>query len=278
VVAVGNVEAAALEAGAAPLVSHENEAWLRVQVPELLVLTEVLLALGATDTVAGARFWLEPPQGPPFALDVGARAPLPVLVNLTTSGVPLPLHEQRQDENYWSTTLEGSRAVYLQYNRCRQGVRALRDVRGAHLPASRPGSRRPAGGRPPPQRRRRLQRGRPADRRAQGRPAWRARGRLFCLTGSGTFSSAVWTAVDLQRLGAVLVGGPTGGKPNGCGNVQTLVLPNSRLPVSYSTRFFRLIEGSDPASLVPELPVEPTIDDLRLGRDPLLEAALRFTN
>jgi hypothetical protein len=45
------------------------------------------------------------------------------------------------------------------------------------------------------------------------RPAWRAAGRLVCLIGGSTFSSGLWTADDLRRLGAVLVGSPTGGKP-----------------------------------------------------------------
>ena len=93
---------------------------------------------------------------------------------------------------------------------------------------------------------------------------------------SETFSSGMWTADDLRKLGAVLVGSPTGGKPNSYGNTQTLVLPNSRLEVSYSTRHFQLIQGSDPASVMPTLTVEATIDELRAGRDPVLEAALRF--
>ena len=76
---------------------------------------------------------------------------------------------------------------------------------------------------------------------------------------------------------AISRGAPTGGRPNSYGNVRTLFLPNSRLQVGYSTRYFRLIEGSDPPSLMPDLAVEPTIEDLRTGRDPELEAALRFT-
>jgi len=75
----------------------------------------------------------------------------------------------------------------------------------------------------------------------------------------------------------VLMGSPTGGKPNGYGNVQNLYLPNSLVPISYSTRHFRIIEGSDPASLLPHVMVEPRIEDLRAGRDPLLEEALRYT-
>ena len=108
----------------------------------------------------------------------------------------------------------------------------------------------------------------------RSRSAWRTRGRLYCLIGGETFSSGMWTADDLRRLGAVLVGSPTGGKPNAYGNVSTLQLPNSLIQVGYSTRYYQIVDGSDPPWIAPELAVEPTVADLRAGRDPLLEAAI----
>jgi hypothetical protein len=84
----------------------------------------------------------------------------------------------------------------------------------------------------------------------------------------------MWTADDMRKLGAVLVGSPTGGKPNSYGNTSTLQLPNSLLQVSYSTRYYQLFNGADPPWLAPELAVDETIADLRAGRDPLLEAAV----
>jgi hypothetical protein len=108
------------------------------------------------------------------------------------------------------------------------------------------------------------------------RPAWRSPGRLFGLIGGETFSSGLWTADDLRKQGATLVGSPTGGKPNSHGNVRTFLLSNSRIEVSYSTRFFSLAPGADPPSLEPAVPVELTIDDLRTNRDPVLDAALRY--
>ena len=273
--AVGNVDAGELQERAAVFVSHENEAWLRVQVPDLLVVTDVLMALGATDTEAGARLWLQPAGGAAFALDVAAKAPLPALVDIASTA-PVPLHAQRRNANYWFTTLDDSRTVYLQYNRCQQDQEPFENFASRVFQV--------------------LDQGR-ADRlvvdvRHNGggssevdnalleglsaRPALRQRGRLFCLIQGETFSAAMRTAFDLQRAGAVTVGAPTGGKPNSHGNVQTLFLPNSLLQLSYSTRYFPLVTGSDPASVFPEVPVEPTIDDVRLGRDPLLEAALGY--
>jgi hypothetical protein len=84
----------------------------------------------------------------------------------------------------------------------------------------------------------------------------------------------MWTADDLRKLGAVLVGSPTGGKPNSYGYPNSFQLANSLLQVGYSTRYYQLISGSDPPWLTPELPVDETIADLRAGRDALLDAAV----
>ena len=116
----------------------------------------------------------------------------------------------------------------------------------------------------------------PLVRGIESRAARFTRGRLFCLIAGETFSSGMWTANDLRRVGAILVGSPTGGKPNSYGNVRSFRLPNSGLEAFYSTTFYRLIEGADPPAILPELPAEPTIRDYREGRDPLLEAAVGF--
>ncbi|HET9316389.1 MAG TPA: hypothetical protein VFQ51_12420 [Vicinamibacteria bacterium] len=276
--AVGDVPVAELEAGAARLVSHENDAWVRNQVPDLLSHTEVLFSLGATPSVDTARVWLQQPSGALVSLDLAARAsPAPLVTLTAAAGLPTPLHEQRTNENYWMTPLEGTRALYVQYNRCQNGGEPFRTFAERVFRLLDAGGvdrlivdvRHNGGGD--------SEVDNPLIEGLQGRATWRARGRVLCLTGSATFSSAMWTAHDLQQVGAVLVGSPTGGKPNSYGNTQDLVLPNSLVTVSYSTRLYRLIDGSDPPSLVPGVPVEPTIEDLRAGRDPVLEAALRYT-
>jgi len=98
-------------------------------------------------------------------------------------------------------------------------------------------------------------------------------GRLFALIGASTFSSALMNAISLKREnGAILVGGPTGGKPNGYGETRTFALPNSGLSVTYSTKFFRSWPDGDPESLVPDIPAPVSWADYREGRDPALAA------
>jgi hypothetical protein len=275
VVAIGDVDVTELEARAAPYVSHENGAWLRVQVEQLLTIPQMLHVLGATSDPASASFWLEAADGARVRLDLSALAARATLLDLATAaGVPLPLHEQHRELNYWLTLDEPSRTLYLQYNRCQNAGETLASVADrAFTLMDRGGAERLVvdvrhnGG---------------GDSQVddhlidgiRGRAAWRQRGRLYCLISGETFSSGMWTADDLRKIGAVLVGSPTGGKPNSYGNVATLRLPNSLLQVGYSTRYYQIVTGSDPPWIAPELAVEPTIADLRAGRDALLETVL----
>jgi hypothetical protein len=108
------------------------------------------------------------------------------------------------------------------------------------------------------------------------RPALTAKGHLYTLIGSHTFSSAMFAAMDFRAgLHAILVGEPAGNKPNHYGEQQYFLLPNSKLKVLYSTKHFRLTQDADPATLEPDIAVSRSFDDFLAGRDPVLEAALR---
>jgi len=59
------------------------------------------------------------------------------------------------------------------------------------------------------------------------------------IIGRETFSSGMLYALEFKdKLNAKLYGEPTGGKPSHYGDVQKIVLPNSKLNVSYSTKYF----------------------------------------
>lgn len=276
VVAVGERPIGELEAAAATLVSHENEAWLRVQIPQLLAIPEVLHALRATASPAQVTIWADDASGARLRADVPALSSRPALRDLATvAGAPPPLHRQRTAENYWFTVIEASQTLYLQYNRCQQGpepfgtfadrvFRLLDQNAAARLVVD---VRLNGGGNSDVDD--------PLIRGLRSRAPWRAPGKLFCLIGGATFSSGMWTADDLRQSGAILVGSPTGGKPNSYGDTRSFNLPNSRLLVTYSTKFFRLVDG-DPPSVTPELAVEPTVADLRDGRDVVLDAAIAY--
>ena len=92
---------------------------------------------------------------------------------------------------------------------------------------------------------------------------------VFVIIGRQTFSSAVLNAIDFRSLGATLVGEPGGWKPSGYGEVTNLVLPNSGLQVSCSTRKFSDVLGN---ALLPDVPAVLSFADYMAERDPALEA------
>lgn len=100
-------------------------------------------------------------------------------------------------------------------------------------------------------------------------------GRLFALIGRRTFSSAMMNAYQLRvAAGCRLVGEPTGGSPNGYGEVRQFRLPNSRLVVQYSTKLFKGPRPGD--SVLPDVAVgEDAAAYFDPARDAVLEAAIR---
>ncbi len=94
--------------------------------------------------------------------------------------------------------------------------------------------------------------------------------------GERTFSSALMNAVQLkQRSNATLVGTPTGGSVNHFGGeVKTLTLPNSRIPLQYSTKFFVMDKAHQGGSLQPDVLVSPTVDDLLSGVDTVIQSII----
>lgn len=105
---------------------------------------------------------------------------------------------------------------------------------------------------------------------------FREPGSIVCLIGPGTYSSGLGNAISLSRIGAVLVGRPTGGKPNSYGEVRSFPLEGLNTLVFYSTRFWTKLPGSDADTLTPDVDVPRLGEDLRTGRDRALEAAVAY--
>lgn len=94
---------------------------------------------------------------------------------------------------------------------------------------------------------------------------------LFVLIGNQTFSAAMSNAAHFrQETNAILVGEPIGEKPNSYQENDRVLLPNSHLVLSYSTRFYEFAPSGE--NLIrPDQLVETSWEDFKSGRDPVLE-------
>ena len=100
------------------------------------------------------------------------------------------------------------------------------------------------------------------------------KGVLYVCIGRRTFSSAIINSIELkEETFATLVGEPTGGTPNGYGEVNYFELPNSKFQISYSTKYIKLIE-ENVNTLEPDIKVLVNSTDVFAGKDPVLDYIL----
>lgn len=105
---------------------------------------------------------------------------------------------------------------------------------------------------------------------------FRDKGDIIGLISRQTFSSAMSNSHQLSdNCGAILIGEPTGGKPNHFGQLSSFTLPNSGLRISHSTRWFQKVEG-DPDAVHPDVLIPWRSEALFAGKDEVLEAALEY--
>lgn len=270
---IGDMDVAAAVEKVAPVVSRDNEAWLRAVGPNYLVIPEILHAQGVVASPDKLSVTVAKADGTSARVELSAVAAGQEGSFKDALVASAPLYRQRTSENYWYGWTEGD-VVYVQYNRCQDSgsdpmssfaARIFADIDRRVPKAVIIDLRGNGGGNSSV-----------ADPLFQGlrsRGFLAQSGRLFAFIGNSTFSSALLNAITLKReLGAILVGEPTGGRPNGYGEVRTFNLPNSGLPVSYSTKFFKAWPEGDPESLFPDIQAAISSSDYREGRDPALQA------
>lgn len=97
------------------------------------------------------------------------------------------------------------------------------------------------------------------------------RGRLYVLIGRVTYSAGMTNSTDFRKdTKAILVGEPTGARPNGYQENRYFKLPNSHLDVSVSTQLYKFQEKDTPG-VMPDKLITPDWAAYKIGRDPVLE-------
>jgi hypothetical protein len=107
------------------------------------------------------------------------------------------------------------------------------------------------------------------------RPRITQRGMLYVIVGRWTYSAGMANAADFRNdLHAILVGEPTGARPNGYQENREFSLPNSHLGVSYSTQLYKFQERDTPG-IIPDKRIDPDWRSYQQGRDPALAWILK---
>jgi hypothetical protein len=276
VVRIGSKTPEELLAAVAPYVSYESDPGLRTASTDRLTTVEALQLAGGAGADGRVDFTLAKPGGEPYTVTVTPGDPATWKIQRLYDAlhIPEPLFRKNVDRFYWYEYLADAKALYIQYRSCQNDskqpfedfARDLFAFADSHpvervivdLRFNGGGNSSIMG---------------PLTAGLKSRRALRSK--VVALIGPGTFSSAVINARNLQtELHARLLGEPAGEKLNSYGEVRSFQLPNSRLRVQYSTKFFRLGRSGDESVLQPEVTVGRTLADVLAGRDPVLEAAM----
>ena len=252
------------------LIPHENEYWVRYLSALYLPYAEMLHALKVSPDLKRAKWEFVDDKGERFALEMEAVSREVKNDWLSTLNQP-PLYRQRQNEPIWFTSLTEAQTVYVNL-RGNPDNETFGRVAGElfktfdNFPVKRlvVDLRLNRGGDLNKVRRFLLP-------KLKERSAFHKPGSVFVIIGRATQSAAMVNAIDFRReLNATLVGEPTGGRPNGYSENDEFRLPNSKLEVSYSTRYYKFQEKDSPA-VMPDKLIEPSWDSYPSGRDSVME-------
>lgn len=254
-------------------IPHENASQLKKAIPNYLVYAEFLYGAGIISDPDKAVFTFEI-QGKPCDIELPAVSLKSDFrpVSSPRPQIPLPLYRKYQRALYAFEYLPQEKMLYVAYNSCRMRKDKPFPVFVEEIFACVDQNpierfvidiRNNGGGNSAifmPMLKELTKRG-PLNRKD----------RLFVITGRRTFSSAVLNAIQLRdQTQAVFVGEPSGGRPNHFGEVRMFMLRYSRLPVTYSTKYFTT-SPEDTDSFYPDVIIELSIQDYLSHRDPVLE-------
>ena len=277
VVKIGNVDIDEVHSrvrACFPSAENENEWYVMATSPAFITRPEVLHALGIVADRGPAPFTVVDDLGNQSTLTispVATPAPingvvrLPAFLSVVTNE---PLFRQRPTERFWYSQLSDSQTMYVSFRRyddLGDKARELFQVMDREPPKRLVIDLRQNGGGDFFEGRKHLV------NPVKSRPALNQKGRLFVIIGRRTFSAAMVNAIDFRKdTNAILVGEPIGERPNSFSENDEMTLPNSRVVVSYSTRYYKFVEEDVPA-VTPDQRVDPNWPDFRAGRDPAME-------
>jgi hypothetical protein len=263
------------------IIPHENEAQVKNKIPNLLTDTVVLHGMKIIPSIDMASLTVLTMSGRKITLDMKplSFSSKPEWLVDTSNESEAPLYLRNRRKFYWYKILTEKQTLFFKYNACqniagqpfREFVKTLFDAADSENVKRIVIDLRHNGG------------GNsgifaPFLEEIKKKTEFLQKGSIYVMIGRQTFSSAILNAIDLKKqTPAIFVGEPTGGKPNHYGEVKMFRLPQSGISVTYSVKYFRVIDN-DPDSIMPDLLIEPRITDYLKKVDPALEYVVEKRN
>lgn len=235
------------------IISFENEYFFKAQSMKYLQISEVLYGLFIVDNMDKIKITLE--DGDHEVLTCS-------IENLVYTNERLPIYAKHDSENIWFQILE-SGELYIKYNSCREYrediiEKKIEDIialiEDKNIQKVTVDIRNNLGGDSTLLT--------PLINYLQNSEKINNKENLKVVIGRETFSSALLNAYSFKKYtNAKIIGEPSGGKPNCYGEILRITLPNSKFVVTYSTRFYKLIEDDSVMALYPDEIILESIED-----------------
>ncbi len=263
------------------VISYENESFLKSQLPKYIKVAEVLYGLDIIDGLKELSIGVEYGDGIISEIMIKTYTTQELSVDRlwvdNLLDCEIPLYRRKRDENYWSHHLVDENTLYINYNCCKNmkstGVKVffdgvLEDINRLKVSKVVVDLRNNFGGN-----------SRLLEPFILELKKWVLEDnirRVFTIIGRDTFSSALLNAYSLKNdVGAILIGEPSGGKPNCYGEVLYIELLNSKLRIRYSTKYYDIIEDDSQESLFPDIKFEVKFDNFIRCKDPVMDYILK---
>jgi hypothetical protein len=246
----------------------ENQWYVLNSSAQQLMSAELLAAAGVLAGPGAADFTFEDDSGRRFKLRIS-----PVPAGVSKPGAvaiePVPLPFQHPEDALWFTYLAESKTVYVDF-RSYQDL-ATNSARLWDFVRKHPVTRLIVD-----------MRWNQGGNFTKGReyliyklifmPALNRAGHLYVITGRGAFSAGMTNITDFRReTEAILVGEPTGGRPNGYQENHMFTLPLSKLRASCSMLKYRFQPDSESDAVFPDQRIDPDWRSFSAGKDAALQ-------
>ena len=254
---------------------HESTPCLKQMSQRHLNMVEFLYEVGAINSPDTGSYCLEDSRGTTFTVNLGPF--IPGLGVHFAKPRTIPAYSQNLNDNYQFEWMKRHRTLYIQYNCCketegkpfglfsREVLRLVNKERAKRIIID---LRNNGGGN-----------SKVINPLISGLHEWDPQKngcQVFAIIGKKTGSSAILNSMQLKReLDAIFIGKPTGGKPNHYGDVKYFGLPNSKISIQYSTKYFKVSEKNQ-LSIIPDIRVKDVSKDYFAGKDPVMKTILSY--
>lgn len=237
---IGNLGMEEINTKLASIISQDENEWYTMSTgPVYLVIPEILVTLGIVTDYDDASFVFLDSANKEIKLDL-----VPMPADGSRAWIPAskgqPLFRQNLNDPFWFSYIDDINAVYLnfkKYDELNRNVDKLFDFIKEKKATRLIVDLRFNGGGDFLKGRRLL------ISRIKENEGFNKKGNLFVITGRRTFSAAMVNSIDFKKeTNAILLGEPPGEKPNSYSENDEMKLPNSKLVISYSTRYYKFLD------------------------------------